>query len=317
MLDNIKNVFYRPDFFRRQEFTSGQALRFYSLSVLLLVLGLSLILIPAAWGVNRFFESAKWQEQKQIIEALYPESLVLTLEKGKLTTNQHDPVVIPFPGAWRTKECRQERCRGERLPTNLLVIDRTAELSRKAIETRDTLILASETEIGFRNPGREETRIFGLTNIKTDKPIQVTRSSFVYWIEKGTDIIQTATFFLMAVLPLFMFIVLWVSYIVYALLGALVVWLAAHVRHHQLTYGRAYFSTLYLLPASFVLVIVMSAMSVRIPLLFTFVLFGMAFLNFERKPKEKVLPSPFTETKAKVSVPTTPGRPADEHSSSN
>lgn len=116
----------------------------------------------------------------------------------------------------------------------------------------------------------------------------------------------------MAVLPLIMFFVLWVGYLVYSLLGALVVWLAAHLRHHRLTYGRAYLSALYLLPASFLLMLVMSVMSFRIPFLFTLVLFGMALLNFERRTKEKTLPGPFSDTTPHTSSSlTTPARPTE------
>lgn len=317
MLEKLKNIFYRPDFFRRQEFTAGQTLSFYSLSVLFLVLGLSLILIPAAWGINRFFESAQWQEQKQIIETLYPDGLVLTLEHGKLTTNQAAPVVIPFPKEWvKDGQCRKKKhCEQRELPVNLLVIDKSAELSRKAIESRDTLVLASETEIGMSNPRRGETRIFSTAEFNFDQKIVVNKDSFVYWINRGASIVQTAILFLLAVLPLIMFVVLWVGYIMYSLLGALVVWLAAHIRNHRLTYGRAYLSTLYLLPASFLMMVVMSAMSYRIPLLFTIILFGMALLNFDRRAKEKVLPGPFTDTHAAViqEAPTTPARPTSEN----
>lgn len=317
MLEKLKNIFYRPDFFRRQAFTAGQALSFYSLSILFLVLGLSLVLIPAAWGVNRFFESTKWQEQKQIIEGLYPDDLVLTLEHGKLTTNQAAPIVISFPKEWQKDgNCKKKKhCEGNELPTNLLVIDKDAELSRKAIESRDTLILASETEVGMNNPRRGETRIFSTTELNFDQKIVVSKSSFVYWMNRGTSIIQTAILFLLAVLPLIMFLVLWIGYLAYSLLGALIVWLAAHIRNHRLTYGRAYLSTLYLLPASFLMMVVMSAMSYRIPLIFTIILFGMALLNFDRRTKEKVLPGPFTDTHAAViqEVPTTPARPTSEN----
>lgn len=316
MLERIKNIFYRPEFFRKQEFTGGQALGFYSLSVLMLVLGLSVLLIPAAWSVNRFFESAEWEKQRGIIERLYPSDLVLTLENGELRTNQDRPVMIPFPNEWRDSEeaChKRKQCDRHDLPTNLLVIDRTAELSRKAIQARDTLILASETEIGMSNHGRGETRIFGLGEINFDKKIEVTKSSFVYWVGRGADIIQTATLFLMAVLPLLMFIVLWIGYVVYALLGTLVVWLAAHIRNHRLSYGRAYLSTLYLLPASFVVMVLMSALSFRVPFLFTLVLFGMALINFERKEKEKIVPGPFSPAAKSVdpTTPTTPSRPEE------
>lgn len=316
MFERIKNIFYRPDFFRRQEFTNGQAFGFYSLSVLALVIGFSLLLIPAAWGINRFFESAQWQEQRQIIENLYPNDLVLTLDNGKLTTNQAGPVAIPFPKEWEsqrgdcfTTECQKER---EDFPTNLLVINNSADISRKSIKAHDTLVLASETEIGFSNKRGGEIRIFAINEFNIDKKIEVTKSTLVYWIGRGTAIVQTALLFLIAVLPLLMYLVFWVGYVVYSLVGALIVWLAAHIRHHRLTYSQAYRSTLYLLPASFVLMIVMSALSFRIPLLFSLVLFGMALINFKREENEHPTPSTLPQPNQKTSsLPPTPPRPIE------
>ncbi len=291
----IKSIFYRPDFFRRQEFTTGQALSFYSLSILFLVLGFSLLLIPAVWRVNRFFESAKWQEQKTIIKNLYPDNLVLTFNDGKLTTNQSEPIAIPFPKEWSDK--------GE-YPANLLVIDREAEVSRKAIERSNTLILASETEIGFSDTNKGKTEIIALAKMNINKKIEVTNSNFDYWIiERGSSIVKTATNFLMSVLPLLMYLGLWIGYIVYSLFGAFVVWLAAHIRDHKLDYAQAYRSTLYFLPASFVVSLLMSVMGFHIPLLFTLVLFGIALLNFEKQEKKIATTLPVS------AVPITPARP--------
>lgn len=312
MLDSIKNIFYRPEFYRKQEFTTSQALGFYSLSVLFLVIGFSLIVIPALWGVNRYFGTDAWKYQQGIVENLYPEGLVLTLGNGKLLTNQTDPVVIPFPDQWKnssrcTKPYQDCTTRNDTYnwPTNLLVIDRGAEVSRTAIEAHDTIILASETEIGFSNTHRGETRIFGLSQANFGKTISITRDQFVNWISRGTSIVQTATLFLMAVLPLFMFIGLWIGHLFYSLIGALVVLLAAHFRHHHLSYGRAYLSTLHLLPASFVLAVILSALSYRIPLLFTIVLFVMALINLEKRSPAETVPLP-----TPVEPPVTPARPA-------
>lgn len=297
MFEKIKNIFYRPEFFRRQEFTGGQALGFYSLSILFLVLGFSLLLIPVIFGVNRFFDSATWQEQKAIIQNLYPDDLVLTFDNGKLTTNQSAPIAIPFPKEWSGKDGH---------PTNLLVIDRDAEVSRKAIERNDTFILANETEIGFSDTNKGKTEIIAFAKMDINKKIEVTNSNFDYWvIERGSSIVQRAVLFLMSVLPLLMYLGLWIGYIVYSLFGALIVWLAAHIRDHKLHYGQAYASTLYLLPASFVVSLLMSAIAFHIPLLFTIVLFGMALLNFERQPKQTItLPTP-----SNSAIPTTPARP--------
>lgn len=310
MLEKIKAIFYRPDWFRRQEFTTGQALRFYSLSILLLVIGFSLFLIPVAWGVNQFFGSAEWAKQKAIIQALYPDDLVLTLRDGKLLTNQSEPVIIPFPEEWRENECQLDNCKKKDLPFNLLVIDSEAELSRKAIKTRDALILANETEIGFSNKRGGETRIFDLSEVQINKTIEIKSTTFRYWVDRGASIVQTAILFLIVVLPLLMFIGLWLGYIVYAFLGALVVWLAAHIRKHRLTYTQAYRSTLYLLPASFVVSFLMTVFGFRVPFLFTLVLFGMALANFHRQPKEPIPTGPFAEAKPRDNtIPPTPPRP--------
>lgn len=297
MFEKIKNIFYRPEFFRRQEFTGGQALGFYSLAVLFLVLGFSFLLIPVVFGVNRFFDSATWHEQKTIIQNLYPDDLVLTFENGKLTANQAEPVVIPFPEEWRE---------GGEHPENLIVIDQEIEVSRKAIEDYDTYILANETEIGFSDTNKGKTEIIAFAKMDIDKKIEVTNSNFDYWvIERGGSIVQRAIFFLMSVLPLLMYLGLWIGYIVYSLFGALIVWLAAHIRDHKLYYGQAYASTLYLLPASFVVSLLMSAVGFHAPLLFTIVLFGMALLNFERRPKETAA----VVTSSNSTIPTTPARP--------
>lgn len=298
MLDKIKNIFYRPDFFRRQEFTTGQALNFYSLSVLFLVLGFSFFLIPAAWKVNRFFESAAWQEQKAIVQNLYPDDLVLRLENGTVMTNQAEPVVIPFPAEWRSRNHREP----DSFPANLLVIDREGEVSRKAMEARDTLVLINETEMGVADPQKGKTEIIALATFTLDKPIEITDSAFDYWvIERGASLVKTATLFLMSVLPLVMYIGLWMGYLAYSLLGAWVVWLAAHMRGHSLRYAQAYRSTLYLLPAPFMASLLLSAGGAPIPLLFTAVLFAMALINFSHSSSGTV----------GNSVPPTPPRPAE------
>lgn len=308
MFESIKSIFYRPDFFRRQEFTTNQALGFYSLSILFLVLGFSLLLIPALWGVNRYFGSQAWDHQKAIVNNLYPDDLVLTFENGRLMTNQAEPVIIPFPGEWQHQsKCKQpyQDCTTADMPAHLLVIDQGTDVSRKSLTEHDTSILASESEIGFINNDRGEIRIFSLTQANFGKNINITKDQFTYWLDRGSAIVQTAMLFLMVVLPLFMYFGLWIGYIVYSLLGALIVWLAAHLRQHRLTYGQAYRSTLYLLPASFALTVVMSAMSFRIPLLFSLVLFLMALLNFEKKGNRQPEPLP-----KPVEIIDTPQRPA-------
>lgn len=288
-------------------------MKFYSLTILVFVAGLSLLLIPAAWGVNHFFDSPEWRKQQGIIMDLYPDDLVLTLEGGKLTTNQSGPVVIPFPAEWREehdRNCRDgKRCDDDPLPANLLVIDRNATVSSRAFTERDTIVLASENEIGFHNPNRGETRIMALAEAKWDRKIELTSATFDYWVGRVASIVETGILLMFSVLPLVMYLAIWLGYLLYSLLGALVVWLAAHIRGHRLTYAKAYFSTLYLLPLPFVLNLIMSGGQHRIPLVFSLALFGMALLNFQ-KPTSPApiapLPQPVNNTQPTSGTPPRP-----------
>lgn len=282
MHEKLKSLFYRPEFFRRQTFTGSQALTFYSLTLLVLVIGCSLLILPALFGVSRYFDSSAWREQQVVIENLYPDHLVLSVDQGRLTTNQTDPVIIPFPDAWREeKPYRNERRQKEELPTNLVIIDKEAIITRQAFIERDTLVLANETEIGFHSFDRGETRIFAISEAKLHRPFALTSAAFDYWVGQIAPMAKTAILLLLCVLPLFMYMGLWIGYLIYSLLGALVVWLAAHIRGHNLTYGRAYLSTLYLLPLPFLVSFLSTLFGVHhFPLLFSLVLFLTAIMNF-------------------------------------
>lgn len=290
MFDRIKRAIYRPDFFRDGNFTANRGMAFYSLSVLVLAVGLSGVVITALFGVNRFFDSAEWKHQESLITRLYSSDLVLTFDDGRLLTNQSDPVSIPFPMEWRN-ECgyREGHCNREVIPAHLLVIDREATLSPQAFTQYDTLALANETEIGFRNPERGETRVFALSEFQTDKPIVVTDERFAYWVSQIGDIAEKGIYLVMYALPLAIYAGLWVGYLAYALLGALIVMIAAHIQGHTLRYSQAYLAALYLLPVSFLFSFLMTLSHNHIPFVFTLILFVMALLNFPKAPK---LPDP-------------------------
>jgi hypothetical protein len=107
----------------------------------------------------------------------------------------------------------------------------------------------------------------------------------------------------MYALPVFVYFGLWIGYLAYSLLGALVVMIAAHVNGHTLRYGRAYLATLYLLPVPFASSFLMSFGNSHIPFVTTLSLFVMALVNFPKAPK---LPEP-----VKIATADTSATPKD------
>jgi hypothetical protein len=268
----------------------GQAFRFYSLTLLAFVGLILLTLLPSAVTVVQSIRSGEWQMHKSIVAGLYPENLTLTVNRDTVTTNQAGPVVIPLPKAWRAMaECDMRRCVREELPANLLVIDTVQPINQSDFETLDTVAILGAQEVGFHNPERGETRIFNLKEAGFKETFTLTAPLFHEWVDRGFKALQIGLFVVAFFIPGVLYVGLWIGYLVYALLGALVVWLAAHIQGHKIAYGRAYLSTLYLYPVPFAFSSLMSLSHHHIPFVFSLVLFVMALLNFPKPPK---LPDP-------------------------
>jgi hypothetical protein len=289
--NTLKAFFYRPAFFREQKFSGSASIRFYSLTMLVVV-GLTLVMVlPGFLRVVDLIRSGEWQRQQMITRDLFPEKLVLTLEQGTLSTNQSAPVEVRVPEAWQKMGCAMEdACREAEIPLNFLVIDTTASVTPQAIEDRETLVLLGQHEMGVWNPERGETRIFNLREMELTEKLTITKAVFDQWVERGSDFLKIVFYIVGAVIPFAIYFGMWIGYLIYSLLGTLIVWLAAHLRGHQLTYGRAYLSTLYLLPTPFLVSFLMHLADSRIPFVFSLVLFLAALVNFPKLSVPMVTP---------------------------
>lgn len=304
MFERLKKIIYRPDFFAERSFTANQGMTFYSYSILALTVGLSVVAIMGLFGLSRYFDSREWERREAGLRSMYHGDLVLTLDHGRLESNHHGPVGLSIPYEWKQRpHCRKTYtdCRIDNLPRHLLVVDSGATLSPQAFIDRDTLILANETEIGFRHPDRGETRVFALSEFQIDKKVVITDELYGYWIGMIGPTIQKGIYLVMYALPILIYLGLWIGYLAYALLGALIVMIAAHIQGHTLPYGRAYLSTLYLYPVPFAFSFLMSLSNWHIPFVFTLILFVMALVNFPKTPK---LPVP-----VKLATADTPAAP--------
>lgn len=286
-IEKMKSWFYRPTFFREQQFTLGQAMKFYSLTILVVTLLFSLTCIPR---MSRLFHSPEWSHELSIIHGLYPDDLEVTINHGALSTNSDTPVVIPIPVEWADEWMKQERCdetqcdfKNIPLPANLIVIDTQGTVSPESLRAAKTLILFSAHEVGFQNPERGEIRIYNLDRSELRDRFTLTKDVYSFWTDRLSYLIRKLLSILILFLPFLLYIGLWIGHLLYALLGTLIVWFAASIRGHHLTYGRAYLSTLYLFPTPFVAMSVMTLSSIHIPLLFAVILLLAALANFEKR----------------------------------
>lgn len=292
MLDRIKHLVYRPDFFAERTFTANQGMTFYSLAILTLVIGIILTMLPGAYRMVHSMRSGEWNAQRATVASLYPDDLVVNVRGGVISTNQPNPVVAPVPREWQMEsKCKKsyQDCRVDAFPTNLIAIDTDRAVSTDSFDRYQSVVVIGQHDIGFRNPERGEIRIFNLRDSGFRETFKVDENLFTSWVDRGFAFARAAVIALIVVAPVFIYLGLWIGYLAYALLGALVVMIAAHIQGHTLAFGRAYLSTLYLYPVPFAFSFLMSFSHHHIPFVFTLILFVMALVNFPKAPK---LPAP-------------------------
>lgn len=280
--DSLKALFYRPEFFRKQEFHSGEALRFYTFTILVFSLATVVLLIPGVLMLYQDVTSGTWAKQQSIINNIYPEGLVVNIREGEVSTNSQGAVFFPVPAEWQGRDISAD---------NLLVINTEKPIQTTDFAEANTLAILGKNEIGFRDPEKSEIRIMSLRgDAREPLTFTLTDQVFTTFVDQAFRVIQAVIAIGFLLSPLFIFIGLWMGYLVYSLLGALLVWIAASIRGHKLSYDRAYLSALYLLPIPFLASFVLTLSGIhRFPLLFSLVLFFAAFINFQ---KVKVLAKP-------------------------
>jgi len=280
---NIKNTLVRPEFFRNQSFGLKEGLRFYSFAILAFTVATVILMLPGFVRFVQTMTSGEWQNQQSIVKSIYPDELKVTLGKDGISTNVAEPYAIALPKEWRSGD--------EKIAKNLLVIDTTRPVELGSFEKEDTLIIIGKHQVGFRNPEKGEFRIQDLGSFESRESFILTATKFQHFVDKAFTITRYVIVFFMLVFPFMLYAMHWIGYLFYALFGALIVWLAATICDYKLSYGRAYLSTLYLLPIPLVYDLLTSFMGgqpgARYPFLFSLILFIVALINFPKMAKPK------------------------------
>ncbi len=281
IFQSIRNVIQRPQFFTSLEFTKARALRFYSISILVFTLALVVISLPNALWFAKTITSQEWNNQTEIIAGLYPDELEINMVNGNISTNVEEPFLIPFPASWRKQGYHDDWLE------NLLVIDTTKSISLEDFAAKKTNFILGKNSIGAWNQREGKVEIYDLGNAKGKaEAFLLTKAKYTQFISQASSVIQKVLLVGMCFLPLFFYIAYWMSYLMYLLFGAAIVWFVAKKRGYPLSYKHAYKAGMYLLPVplvyDFFVMLLSDFPHARVPLLFTAFLVAMALKNFPK-----------------------------------
>lgn len=294
--NTLKNIVFRPDFFASATFTLKDGLKFYSL-LLLLFIGLRILLaLPNTVHLYQAVLSEQWQEQKNIIDDLYPDELKLTLKEGIVTTNVAQPYPLSLPEPWRSPK--------NNTPDNLLVINTDKPIETGDFESQNTIFILGRDGFGYHDPNKGEFRIYDFVAQGWKGNMELDKTTYSGFVTKTSTILQKLILVGCFVLPFILYSALWILYLIYLFFGALIVWGGAKLHGHTINYGQAYTAGLFLLPIPFLYEFLSSyghGIAGNIPFAFSLILLLMTLINFKKSTPPEVAIS--SETPPPTSSP--------------
>ncbi len=235
---------YGPDYYQQEVFTESgkRAFGYYEKLILLLALITGLVaMVTMGWPISKY--GPDWLQE---VEQIYPDDLVIEMRESRLTANGGELYSVSFDQILGTDFLTwlEDDERSEDLPTNLVVFNTGAgKTDLESFETADTLMLVGGESMIYReNNGKVVIQSFSRwPDFTLDKAKVVAKfdrlSNLTPW--------AVPVFFVLAFIGgLLIGNTVW---LLFALLGALLVWLVLFVRGWRVSYGRAYFVTLHLL----------------------------------------------------------------------
>lgn len=265
---SIKNSIYNPAFYQEVVLQKPvkNAIKYYLRLALLLgiiaAVAFSLLVIPKLQKVINAIGVK--------IVQFYPDELVLTAQKGKISANVSQPYFIPMP-----PEMADEEILGHMSLNNLVVIDTLNEFSFERFANYHTVVWI--TQDGFavidENTGVRYQPLSESISGTLDKAL-------VRKLEReAVPIINLVLQFLSVVV--FVLILLWFLVIMaYLLFVALIVRFIAKKRGLDLTFSQAYAASLYLATFGLIWALIDAfIMSFEISFGFTVIVLVLAYLN--------------------------------------
>lgn len=211
-----------------------------------------------------------------LVDAEYPDDLVLTLSGGVLGTNRDEPIVFDFSDRWPNGEG----------PAPVIVIDTSAAV--EDIETYGALALLTDESIVVRDD--DQLRVFLYREWEEDHVIDKesvddfveTLSSFAPYLPW---IVGAGILVLLLALPWILGGVYWLAELLFLLVATFILWLASFATGRSFTYGKLYTLGLFGVTGPFLLGLFdgfLGLGELRLPIIVFFVWMSAVMMRFPR-----------------------------------
>ncbi len=175
--------------------------------------------------------------QSEVVE-LYPNDLIITIEEGKATTNQPEPIIISLPTSSEFKKGFKEGLGRE----NVLVIDTQTPFSSEEFESYNTFAWLTGDSLFFYNASKKGMEGYPL---KTTKSVEITKEKVQKLGEKVTSILKWALPMIWVLTIVFIAVGLWIIALLYGLVLGVLISILKSIFHQNASYAESYITALY------------------------------------------------------------------------
>jgi hypothetical protein len=297
----LKASVYDPPFYRSfADRPAGSLVGFFALIVLVAAVMTS---FPALRAISSFvFQPSREADTiRQYVLDLYPDWLEFTIKDGRLSMNADSPYAVPMPRGMVAE------ANDPKLPANLVVINVEKPVELSDFKAYDTLIVLGADQVGIYDENKGKAQIQDISQF-LEEPYTMTKGAYAGFVRMFEKAIRGFGTVLLFLIPVVMWMALFVGYLAYLLFAALVIWLAAWLRKARFGYGTAYKAGLVLItvPVIYNAALALGCFrSIPIPMFFTLIIFILAIANLSSDDQAEAAP-------AEAAAPAAPAAVASE-----
>jgi len=282
IINQIKSSIYDKSFYEEVKITQIENAWKYFIKIsliqaVLLTIIVSFFIIPALNGIFS-------EESKTKISNYFPEELVFTLNKGKVSTNVQEPYVVPH-SQFDGEDVEKNESRMTPRSINLIVIDTQASFSLELFESLNSDVLITSENLIIKESSGKIT----IHSLESFPDMSLSRAKIFEWITKAQPFFK----FVIPVTILFYFVAsiigYFISHLIFLVITSFIVWLILKMLKKNLDYPQIFKQGLYVITSVLILEILLSIVGIAMPSTISFVIFMIVyFVNTNTKAKTEV-----------------------------
>jgi hypothetical protein len=207
----------------------------------------------------------------------YPQDLVVTVKSGNISINKEEPYFVKLPDLMNDGNRQSNKIE------NLIAVDTKSEASADNLKKYNTVALVTKNYIVYQ---KDDGQI-SIQSLENISDMVVDKIAVTNFVEKYSPYLKLLYPFFIIVFFIF-FVLLILFRLCYLFLAALLIWLIAHIKNVEISYGKSYQLGLHLITLPLLLFSPFFHL-VYFPFNFTLLLVILAFVNIRKKDGGTVL----------------------------